>query len=40
MFSNQKKLSEDMVSGDNIFFNISKLEKELVRIMKQEEVGI
>ena len=40
MLPNQENFLEEMVSRDNIFFDISKLEAELVQIMRQEEASI
>ena len=40
MLTNQQNLLEEMVSRDNIFFDISKLEAELVQILRQEEASI
>ena len=40
MLTNKKNFLEEMASQDNIFFDISKLEAELVQIMRQEEASI
>ena len=40
MLTNKENLLEEMVSRDNFFFDISKLEAELVQIMRQEEASL